>query len=72
VELTPSQTKEETTHSLHAGARGALATFESSVLINQKKKWQYTCGILETSLKEGAVQHGYLNNNIVRNVVTVQ
>jgi hypothetical protein len=37
-ESAPSQTEEETTNSLHAGAAGAPATFVSSACTNWKKK----------------------------------
>jgi hypothetical protein len=57
----PSQTKEETTDNLHAGAIGTPATFRSSVPTNRKKKGQYIYGLLETSsLKEGAVQYDHI------------
>jgi hypothetical protein len=48
--------KEETTDSLRAGTVGALATSGSSVPADEKKKWQYAYGLLETSsIKERAM-----------------
>jgi hypothetical protein len=55
-ELAPFQTKEGATNSSCAGAVGALATFESSVHTDWKKKWQYAYRLLRmSSLKEGAM-----------------
>jgi hypothetical protein len=65
-ESSSSQTEEETTDRLCAGAVGTPATLASSAPTDRKKKEQYVYKLLGTSsLKEGAMRH-MCRNSITR------